>query len=66
MTTNNAMINELSTSQKLNGTNYDMWKWKIQYLLNKGDLLEHLTVAQFPPSDNDKDGQLIDIANVKY
>lgn len=43
------MIGELSTSQKLDGSNYDMWKQKIQYLLNERDLLEHLTVAKFPP-----------------
>jgi len=49
------MINELSTSQKLDWSNYDMWKWKIQYLLNEMDILEHLTVAKFPPSDTDKE-----------
>ena len=54
------MIGELSTTQKLDGTNYDIWKQKIQYLLNKRDFLEHLTVAKFPPSDKDEDGKLID------
>ena len=63
MTTNNVMITELSTSQKLDGTNYDMWKRKIQYLLVNKDLLEHLQVAKFPPSDKDKHGKPIDIAN---
>ena len=63
MTTNNAMINKLSTSQKLDGTNYDMWKRTIQYLLVNKDLLEHLQVAKFSPSDKDKHGKPIDTAN---
>ena len=29
MATNSAMIDELFTSQKLDGSNYDMWKRKI-------------------------------------
>jgi len=66
MTTDNTMINELSTSQKLDGTNYDRWKRKIQYLLNEKDVLEHLMVAKFPPSDKDKDGKSIDTTIVQY
>ena len=42
-----------------------MWKRKNQYLLDSKDLLEHLTVANFPPSDKDKDGKPIDTANVQ-
>ena len=50
MAMNNAMIGELLfTSQKLDGTTYDMWKRKIQYRLNEIDLLEYLTVAKFTP-----------------
>ena len=66
MAANSAMINELSTSQKLDVSNYDMWKWKIQYLLNERDLVEHLTVAKFPPSETDKDGKPINTSSVKY
>jgi len=66
MATNSTMITELSTSWKLDGTNYDMWKRKIQYLLDDKDLLKHLQVAKFPPSDKDKDGKPIDTANVQY
>ena len=64
MTTNNAMINELSTCQSLDGTNNDMWKRKVRFLLDDKDLLKQLTVAKFPPSDKDKDGKPIDAANV--
>jgi len=60
------MINKLSNSHKLDGTNYDMWKRKIEYLLDNKGLLEHLTVAKFPPFDKDKVGKPIDTANVQY
>ena len=60
------MIIELSTSQKLDGSNYDIWKRKIQYLLNERDLLEHLMVVKFPPSDTDKDGKPIDTSSMQY
>ena len=66
MAANNAIITELSTSQKLDGSNYDMWKRKIQYFLEGKDLLEHLTVARFPPSDKDADGKPIDTSTVQY
>jgi len=66
MVANSAMINKLSTSQKLDGSNYDIWKRKIQYLLNERDLLEHLTVVKFPPSDTDKDGKSIDTSSMQY
>ena len=62
----NAILAELSTSQKLDGSNYDMWKRKIQYLLEGLDLLDHLTVAKFPPSEKDKDGKPIDTSSVQY
>ena len=54
------------TSQKLDGTNYEIWKQKIQYLLNQRDLLEHLTVAKFSPLDKDKDGKPIDTTSAQY
>ena len=66
MAANNAMINELFTGQKSDGSNYDMWKPKIQYLLNERDMLEHLTVAKFPPSDTDKDGKPIYTSSMQY
>jgi len=56
MAPNNAMFSELSTSQKLDGTNYEIWHRKIQYLLDDKDLLEHLKVAKVPPFDKDRDG----------
>jgi len=64
MASSSAMIGELSTSQKLNGTNYEIWHRKIQYLLDDKDLLEHLKVAKVPPSDKDKDEKQIDTTTV--
>ena len=66
MATNNTMISELPISQKLDGSHDDTWKRKIQYLLNERDLLEHLTVVKFSPSDQDKDGKLIDTYTMQY
>ena len=60
MTCKSAMICELSTTQKLDGTNYEIWYRKIQYLLDEKDLLEHLTVDKVPLSDKDRDGRPID------
>ena len=65
MIINNAMIGELSTSQKLENTNYDMQKWKTWYLLNERDLLEHLTVPKFPTLNKDKYGKPIDTTTAK-
>ena len=64
MATNSAMIGELSTNQKFDGTNFDIWHQKIQYLLNEKDLLNYLAVAKYPPSDKDKDGKPIHVAFV--
>jgi len=51
MVTNSVMTGELSTTQKLDDTNYEMWHQKITYLLNDRDLLEHLIVIKAPLSN---------------
>ena len=66
MTSNSAMIGELSTSQKLDGTNYETWHWKIQYFLDNKDLLEHLKAAKVPPSDKHRDGKPTDTTTMQY
>jgi len=50
----------------LDGTNYDIWHWKIQYLLNEKHLLEHLMVTKSPPSEEDKDVKVIDTTTMEY
>ena len=64
MVSNIAMLCELSSNQKLDDTNYDIFHRKIQYLLNEKDLLEDLTIAKSPTSDQSKDGKPIDVASV--
>ena len=43
MATKNVVAN-LTKGEKLDGTNYDMWHRKIQYLLNEQEVLETLTM----------------------
>ena len=66
MTSNSATIGELNTSQKLDGTNYEIWHRKIRYLLDDNDLLEHMTVAKVPPFDKDRHEKMINITTVQY
>ena len=66
MASNSAMIGELSTMQKLDDTNHEIWHRKVQYFLDDKDLLEHLLVAKVPPSDKDKYGKLIETTTVQY
>ena len=42
MATKNVVV-DLTKGEKLDGTNYDMWHRKIQYLLNEQEVLETLT-----------------------
>ena len=42
MATKNIIV-DLTKGEKLDGTKYDMWYRKIQYLLNEQDVLETLT-----------------------
>jgi len=66
MASNSAMIGELSTSLKLDETNYEIWHQKIQYLLVDKDLIEHLKMAKVPRSNKDRDGKSIDTTTVHY
>lgn len=43
------MIGDLSTSEKLDGTNYDIWHRKIQYLLNEREVLETISAIVMKP-----------------
>ena len=36
------VVTDLTKREKLDGTNYDMWHRKIQYLLNEQEVLETL------------------------
>lgn len=43
------IIADLNKGEKLNGTNYDIWHRKVQYLLNEQALPDHLTNIMAPP-----------------
>ncbi|KAH9618858.1 hypothetical protein KSS87_009464, partial [Heliosperma pusillum] len=45
------MIGDLSTTEKLDGTNYDMWHRKIQYLLNEREVLDTLSTTVAKPKE---------------
>ncbi|CAO2830762.1 unnamed protein product [Amaranthus hypochondriacus] len=55
------VISEMLTSNKLNGTNYDIWHRKVQYLLNERGVIKHISsamVALDEPSQNASTEQL--------
>ncbi|KAG6534420.1 hypothetical protein ZIOFF_008306 [Zingiber officinale] len=45
------VIADLTKGDKLDGTNYDIWHQKIQYLLNEQELLDHITTSMTPPAE---------------
>jgi len=50
-----SMIGALSTDEKLDGSNYDMWHRKIQFLLDNREVLEPLSVTISAPATKNKD-----------
>ena len=50
MATKNVVANQ-TKGEKLDGTNYDMWHRKIQYLLNEQEVLETLTNVIMQPKN---------------
>ena len=57
MASKTSMIDDLSTNQKLDGFNYDMWHQKIQFLLNERKVLKHLTAMMAAPATKDKENK---------
>lgn len=53
--TTKSMIGDLSTNEKLDGTNYDIWHRKIQYLLNEREVLDNLSIVMVEPKDTESD-----------
>ena len=45
------VVADLTKGEKLDGTNYDMWHKKIQYLLNEQEVLETLTNVMMRPEN---------------
>ena len=46
---NKNIVADLTKGEKLDGTNYDMWHRKIQYLLNEQEVLKTLTNVMMRP-----------------
>ena len=63
MTSKTSMIGELSTNEKLDESNYDMWCRKIQFLLEECEVLEHVTTTLSAPATRNKDNK--DIATIE-
>jgi len=57
-----SMFGDLSTNGNLDGPNYDMWCWNIQFLLNEHEVFEHLTATMAVPATKDKDNKNITYA----
>ena len=49
-------IGSMPVNEKLDGTNYDLWSLKVQFLLNNGDMVEFLTASMYPPVERDEHG----------
>ena len=47
--TTRIMLAELNQADKLIGTNYDMWRRKMEFLMTKHDLSTYLTIAMVAP-----------------
>ena len=62
---NTSMFGDLFTNGQLDGSNYNMWCWKIQFLLNEHEVFEHLTTTLSIPATKDKDNKDI-TATDKY
>ena len=45
------VVADLTKGEKLDGTNYDMWHRKIQYLLNEQEVLKTLTNVMMRPKN---------------
>jgi len=48
------MIGDLSTDEKLDGSNYNMWHRKIQFILDEREVLELLQITMSVPATEDK------------
>ena len=57
------LIGSMSSNEKLDGTNYDVWHLKVPFILNEGDMLDLLMTSM--PAPADKDDQGMDITATK-
>jgi len=43
-------------SEKLNDNNYNLWHLKVQFILNEGDMVDHLTISMSALTNKDDQG----------
>jgi len=55
------LIGRMPISDKLNDSNYDLWHLKVQFILNEGGMLYHLTISMPAPANKDERGMDITI-----
>jgi len=48
------IINGMPTNEKLDGTNYDLWRLNIQFLLNNQNMVELLTTSKSVAAEKDE------------
>jgi len=55
-------VGSMPVKEKLDGTNYDLWSLKAQFLLNTGDMVEFLTAFMFAPAEWDEHGNDVTVS----
>ena len=52
-----SMFGDLFTNGQSDGSDYNMWSWKIEFLLNEHEVFEPLTTTMSVPLTKDKDNK---------
>ena len=55
-------IGSMPVNEKLDGTNYDLWSLKVQFLLNNGDMVEFLTASMYLSAEQDEHGNNVTVS----
>jgi len=48
------LIGTISSNEKLDDMNYDIWHLKVQFILNESDILDLLTTSMPTPTKKDE------------
>ena len=54
-------IGSMPANEKLDGTNYNLWNLKVQFLLNNGDMVEFLTASMSTSAEWHEHGKEVTI-----
>ena len=58
------MMGSMSSNEKADGSNYDVWNLRVQFTLNKGDMLDHFTTFTAAPAGKGEQGK--DVTTNQY